>query len=57
MYRLLETRPRFAPLAIVVAAGAMLLGALFFQYGMGLQPCQLCFYQRYAHIAAALLAA
>ena len=56
MFRLLDTRPRLAPLALVLASGAMLGGALFFQYGMGLQPCQLCYYQRYAHIAAAVLA-
>ena len=57
MFTRLDSHPRLAPLAILLAAGAMLAGALFFQYGMGLQPCQLCFYQRYAHIAAAGLAA
>lgn len=26
-----------------------LFGALFFQYGMGLAPCQMCYWQRHAH--------
>jgi disulfide bond formation protein DsbB len=52
----LDQRPRLAPLAVILAAAAMLGGAYFFQYVMGLQPCQLCYYQRYAHMAAAALA-
>ncbi len=33
-----------------VASGALLLGALYFQYAMGLPPCDLCHLQRYPHI-------
>lgn len=54
----LLTRTTLLTLAILGAAGA-LLGALFFQYVMGLAPCTMCYYQRYAHLAvlgAALLA-
>lgn len=31
---------------------AMILGAWFFQYVMGLAPCQMCFWQRWPHMAA-----
>lgn len=47
-------------LALVAGSGALLLGALYFQYVAGLAPCPLCLYQRYAHgiaIAFALGAA
>ena len=40
---------------IALAAGgslAALLGAWFFQYGMGLAPCHLCYLQRYPHMVA-----
>lgn len=40
---------------VLIAAGgsvAMLLGALFFQYVMGLAPCKLCIWQRWPHVAA-----
>jgi disulfide bond formation protein DsbB len=42
-------------LAVVVPAGAMAT-ALTFQYGFGLAPCEMCWWQRYAHIAALILA-
>jgi disulfide bond formation protein DsbB len=32
---------------------AMLLGALGFQYFGDLPPCKMCYWQRYAHVAAA----
>lgn len=35
-------------LAMVGASGA-LLGAFFFQFVIGLAPCTLCYWQRYAH--------
>jgi disulfide bond formation protein DsbB len=47
---------RTAPwLGAAVAAGA-LLGALGFQYLGGYPPCELCHWQRYAHVAALALA-
>jgi len=49
--------------ALIVAAGApaaLLLGAYISQLGFGLYPCEMCWWQRYAHFAAlgfAMLAA
>lgn len=40
---------------VLIAAGgsaALLLGAFFFQYAMGLAPCKLCIWQRWPHAAA-----
>jgi disulfide bond formation protein DsbB len=48
---------RYAPLLLLLGSGALLLGALFFQYAMGLPPCPLCHYQRWPHIAVLVLAA
>lgn len=48
-----------APLCIIGACLAMLAGALFFQYAMGLPPCALCIWQRWAYappLALGLLA-
>ena len=42
-------------LALVVPAG-LLGGALFFQYVGGLYPCEMCYWQRWPHGAAILLA-
>ncbi|WP_428332871.1 disulfide bond formation protein B [Novosphingobium sp.] len=42
-------------LAMIVPAGAM-AAALIAQYGYGLAPCEMCWWQRYAHIAALVLA-
>ena len=42
-------------LALLVPAGAMAT-ALVAQYGFGLAPCEMCWWQRYAHIAAIGLA-
>jgi disulfide bond formation protein DsbB len=43
--------------AIAAGAGALalILGALGFQYLAGLQPCEMCHYQRWPHIAAAII--
>ena len=38
-----------AAVVIAVAATATILGAWFFQYGLGLKPCPLCLEQRYAY--------
>lgn len=48
---------RTAPLLLLLGSGALLLGALFFQYVMGLPPCPLCHWQRWPHIAVVVLAA
>lgn len=55
---LTRTRP-IAAAAIVVAVGgvATILGAWFFQYGLGLKPCPLCLEQRYPYYFAIPLAA
>lgn len=42
-------------LAFAAGAGA-LVGALIAEHGFGLRPCILCYWQRYAHLAAAALA-
>ncbi len=43
--------------AIAVGAGALalILGALGFQYLRGLAPCEMCHWQRWPHIAAAIV--
>jgi disulfide bond formation protein DsbB len=38
------------------AALALLLGALWFQYVHNLAPCEMCHWQRWPHIAAAIIA-
>lgn len=43
-------------LALLVPAG-LLGGALVAQYGFGLPPCEMCWWQRYPHIVALVLAA
>ncbi len=46
-----------AAIVIAVVAAAAILGALFFQYGLGLEPCPLCLEQRIAYYIAIPLAA
>lgn len=49
--------PAHLAAALVAAASlALLLGALGFQYLGGYPPCVLCYWQRYAHVGAAVLA-
>lgn len=45
------------PLMLTAAMGsaALLLGALFFQYVVGLFPCTLCIWQRWPHLAAVII--
>ena len=43
-------------LALLIPA-ALLGGALVAQYGYGLPPCEMCWWQRYPHIVALVLAA
>ena len=43
---------------LAFATPAVLLGGAYIsQYGFGLYPCQMCWWQRYAHFAALALAA
>lgn len=46
-----------AALAIAILGAVTILGAWYFQYGLGLQPCPLCLEQRYAYYFAIPLAA
>src|ERR1700678_2139411 len=57
MHALTRSRPAVAA-AVVVAAGgaATILGAYFFQYVVGLQPCPLCLDQRIAFYVSIPLA-
>jgi disulfide bond formation protein DsbB len=43
---------RLAKLIAFAAPAALLAGAYYFQYGRGLPPCEMCWWQRYAHMAA-----
>ena len=44
---------------VAIYAGAvalfLILGALFFQYGLNYPPCEMCHWQRWPHIAAAIV--
>ena len=42
-------------MGVGIGALALLLGALGFQYIGGVKPCEMCHWQRWAHIAAALV--
>jgi disulfide bond formation protein DsbB len=46
-------RPRLVPALIIAVSLGALATALASQYWGGLQPCVLCYYQRYAYLAAA----
>lgn len=50
-----QSRNAAYALALIVPA-ALMGGALISQYGFGLFPCQMCWWQRYPHIAAIVLA-
>lgn len=47
---------RLVPLVILLASAMLVGGALLFQYAGGLQPCELCLYQRWPYYAAIVLA-
>jgi disulfide bond formation protein DsbB len=54
---IVRSRPIAAAAAVIaVGATATILGAWFFQYGLGLRPCPLCLEQRYAYYFAIPLA-
>jgi disulfide bond formation protein DsbB len=51
--------PSTLGLAAALGSGALLGGAYYFQYVVGLAPCEMCYWQRWPHmvaIAAGLLA-
>jgi disulfide bond formation protein DsbB len=52
-----ELSSRTSAALLILASGAILAGAFAFQYLGGLAPCILCWWQRYAHMAAIVLAA
>ena len=53
-----QARPIVLAAAVVAIGGAAtILGALYFQYGLGYRPCPLCLEQRYAYYFAIPLAA
>ncbi|MCW5770580.1 MAG: disulfide bond formation protein B [Rhodospirillaceae bacterium] len=52
-----ESPWRYAPHLLLLGSGGLLLGALFFQFVIGLAPCPLCLWQRYPHVAVVVLAA
>ncbi|MDR3518814.1 MAG: disulfide bond formation protein B [Azospirillaceae bacterium] len=52
-----DRHPRLVPAGLAGLCAALLLAALFFQYVWGLLPCVLCIDQRWAYLAALVLAA
>jgi disulfide bond formation protein DsbB len=53
----LRARPiAAAAIAVAVGSAATILGAWFFQYALGYQPCALCLEQRYVYYFAVPLA-
>ena len=53
-----RTQPIAAAAVVIAVVGvATILGAWFFQYGLGLKPCPLCLEQRYPYYFAIPLAA
>lgn len=50
------TGTRQAALLLFAVSGSLLLGAVAFQYLGGLAPCEMCFWQRYGHLAVLLVA-
>jgi disulfide bond formation protein DsbB len=53
----LAKSPRLLALLILVVAAALIGGAFFFQYVLGLMPCELCLKERVPYYAAMPLAA
>ncbi|HMG46622.1 MAG TPA: disulfide bond formation protein B [Allosphingosinicella sp.] len=47
-----QDRLALAKAVALLAAGGLLAAAFAFQYWGGLYPCEMCWWQRYAHIAA-----
>ena len=49
-------KPWLPAAALIAISGAALLTAFLFEHIAGLAPCELCWYQRYAHMAALAIA-
>lgn len=49
-------RVRQAAWLLFAVSGSLLLGALGFQFLGGLAPCEMCYWQRYAHLAVLAVA-
>ncbi len=47
---------RQAALLLALVSAGLLLGALGFQYLGGLAPCEMCYWQRYGHVAVLVIA-
>jgi len=50
-----RTRPDTIAMALGALSGALLLGALGFQYIGRLPPCEMCMWQRWPHLTAVIL--
>lgn len=48
-------RPSQLGLMALIGSGALLGGALYFQYVVGLAPCEMCHWQRWPHMVAIAL--
>ena len=48
-------RADYVAIAVGACSLGLILGALGFQYLGGLQPCEMCHWQRWPHIAAAII--
>jgi disulfide bond formation protein DsbB len=48
-------RADYVAIAVGACSLALILGALGFQYLGGLQPCEMCHWQRWGHIGAAIV--
>lgn len=55
MFESLTARPRTANLAGALACAALMAYALYAQYGLGLEPCPLCIFQRVGVIALGIV--
>src|SRR5216683_1487005 len=55
--RLAMDANRTVPLLILIASAALVGGALLFQHVGGLQPCELCLYQRWPYYTVIVLSA
>lgn len=52
-----QGRANIAALLLFAVSGLLLLGAVGFQYLGNLPPCEMCYWQRYAHVAVVAVAA
>ena len=52
----LTRREKLAQRLVLVVPALLLGGAYLSQYGFGLYPCEMCWWQRYPHFAAIVLA-